>query len=293
LVSLNVIVAGAGLARWLEGTPWEGRIAAVFQRGILCTTADERLLHLHTGSRLASPFSLRVAGDLATLLHGTPYRRGMPVWKTDRAIAIAEGFHLNLGHVAYYRSPGCLSGVIAPDAVRLARQFLGVYGPGGGFAQLPGAQTMAAALYRRLADRDAAQLLAAIQPLIGHGPGLTPSGDDVLVGCLKGLWLMRGSVPWVDRAFENLRRALLPDLQWRTTRVGAEFIRYALRGAFAEILDQAARALLEPVRPPVVQSAVSRLLAQGETSGADTTLGLLTSLEALSSPPHLQLCRAP
>jgi hypothetical protein len=47
-------------------------------------------------------------------------------------------------------------------------------------------------------------------------------------------------------------------------------------------------ALLAPVHLPVVQSPVSHLLAQGETSGTDTMLGLLTCLEALSPSPERQ-----
>ena len=82
-----------------------------------------------------------------------------------------------------------------------------------------------------------------------------------------------------------MQEALLPDLDARTTRVGAEFIRYALDGAFAEVLDRAALALLAPSHPQVVQSAITGLLAQGETSGTDTMLGLLTCLEALLSSP--------
>ena len=85
----------------------------------------------------------------------------------------------------------------------------------------------------------------------------------------------------VSKEARSLADALLPDLDARTTRVGAEFIRYALDGAFAEVLDQAALSLLDASHPLVVQSAVNRLLAQGETSGTDTMLGLLRCLEAL------------
>ena len=74
----------------------------------------------------------------------------------------------------------------------------------------------------------------------------------------------------------------------RTTRVGVEFIRYALDGAFAEVLDQAGLALLAHAHPPVVQSTINHFLAQEETSGTDTMLGLLTCLEALSSIPGPQ-----
>jgi hypothetical protein len=62
---------------------------------------------------------------------------------------------------------------------------------------------------------------------------------------------------------DHLQAALLPDLDARTTRVGAEFIRYALEGTFAEVLDQAAVALLAPAHPSKVQSTVSHLLVQG------------------------------
>jgi hypothetical protein len=48
-----------------------------------------------------------------------------------------------------------------------------------------------------------------------------------------------------------------------------------------EVLDRAALSLFMPSHPQVMQSAVSSLLTQGETSGTDTTLGLLTCLEAL------------
>jgi hypothetical protein len=139
------------------------------------------------------------------------------------------------------------------------------------------------AIKQALADWNSAQMLDGARHVIGLGPGLTPSGDDFLVGCLRGLWLLRTSAPEACQMFSCLRDALLPDLDARTTHVSAEFIRYALDGAFAEVLDQAALALLAPSYPAVVQSAVSHLLAQGETSGTDTMLGLLTWLEALLS----------
>jgi hypothetical protein len=90
---------------------------------------------------------------------------------------------------------------------------------------------------------------------------------------------------------DRVRDALPPELDTRTTPVGAEFIRYALDGAFAEVLDQVARSLLAAFHPPAVHSAVNRLLAQGETSGTDTLLGLLRCLEAVlctidRKPPH-------
>jgi Protein of unknown function (DUF2877) len=283
MVTLDVVAAGVGIKPFLQAAPWESQVAAVFHRSLLCTAPDERLLHLHSGPCLASPFSLRIEDDFVKTLHATPFMQGMPVSKRDLTIAIAEDVHLRLHRTTYYRSPRCLRGNVEPEAIRYAHQTLRLYGHVGGFDQLPNAQTIGRTIHRALAARDAGQMLEASRHLIGLGPGLTPSGDDFLVGCLRGLWLVHSNAPGGGQILDRLRGALLPDLNGRTTRVGAEFIRYALDGAFAEILDRAALALLAPSHPQAVQSAITPLLAQGETSGTDTMLGLLTCLEALLS----------
>src|SRR5882724_11163810 len=215
-----------------------------------------------------------------------PFMQGMPVRKVDLTIALTEDVHLRLHRTTYYQSPRHLLGDVEPDAIRHARKTLRLYGRVGGFDQLPDAQTIGSTVHQALAGRDAVQMLEATRHLIGLGPGLTPSGDDFLVGCLRGLWLIRSNAPGAGQTLDRLRDALLHDLDARTTRVGAEFIRYALEGAFAEILDRAALALLAPAHPQVVQTAITRLLAQGETSGTDTMLGLVTCLEALLSSPR-------
>jgi hypothetical protein len=283
MVTMDVIAASAGLEPFLQAAPWEGQIAAVFDRSLLCTAPDEHLLHLHMGPHLASPFSLRIEDDFAKLLHAIPFVQGMPVRKMGLTIALTEDVHLRLHRTTYYQSPRHLSVDVAPEAIGHARQTLRLYGRVGGFDQLTAAQTIGSTMHQVLTDGDAAQMLEATSQLIGLGPGLTPSGDDFLVGCLRGLWLIRSNAAGAAQTLDRLRDVLLPDLDARTTRVGAAFIRYALEGAFAEVLDRAALALLAPSHPRVVQAAITRLLAQGDTSGTDTMLGLLTCLEALLS----------
>jgi hypothetical protein len=286
MVTMDVIAASAGLESFLQAAPWEGQIAAVFDHSLLCTAPDEHLLHLHMGPHLASPFSLRIEDDFAKLLHAIPFVQGMPVRKMGLTIALTEDVHLSLFRTSYYQSPRHLSVDVVPEAIGHARHTLRLYGRVGGFDQLPAAQTIGSTMHQALAGGDAAQMLEATHQLIGLGSGLTPSGDDFLVGCLRGLWLIRSNAPGAGQTLDRLRDVLPPDLDARTTRVGAEFIRYALEGAFAEVLDRAALALLAPSQPQMVQAAITRLLAQGETSGTDTMLGLLTCLEALLSSPR-------
>jgi hypothetical protein len=285
LFRVNVISAGAGLLSLLQATSWQGTITAVFHSSLLCSTSDGRLIHLHTGPQLLSPFSLRLAGDFGTVLREAPIVPGMPVRKANGAVEVAAHLLLRLDDVSCYQSPGPLVATIEPDALGIARQLLRAHGRPGGFGQIAATPGLVTAMHCALAARHAPQLFAAARHLIGLGPGLTPSGDDFLVGYLRGLWLLDWQDSSVSHVLSRLRKSLLGDLDARTTRVGAEFIRYAIDGAFGEVLDQAALSLLAPSHPPALQSALGQLLAQGETSGTDTTLGLLTCLESLSPRP--------
>jgi hypothetical protein len=285
IITANVIAASTGVLPLLQAAPWRGSISAVFQRSILCTVPDKRLLHLHSGPQLVSPFSLRIQGDFATVRHEGRLVQGLPVRMIGSAIEIAEHIHLRLDEITTYRSPRHMLAQIEPEAVRMAWQVLRTQGCPGGFERLPGMHAPVTMIQQALADGDDAQMIEAARGLIGLGPGLTPSGDDFLVGCLRGLWLIRRNERAMRRRLDRWRTALLPDLNECTTRVGAEFIRHALHGAFAEVLDQAALSLLIPSHRQMVQSAVGRLLTQGETSGTDTALGLLRCLETLLSIP--------
>jgi hypothetical protein len=287
IVTVNVIAAGAALLPRLQAASWEGQIAAVFHRSLLLTASDERLLHLHTGPRLVSPFSLRIDGTLARVLGDIPLVRGMPVRQMGPVIDIAEQLRLRLDEVTYYRSPKPSTGEIDPRALRMAQQTLTLCGRSGGFDRLPGMQTIIAAIQQAIAAGNPGQLREVARGLIGLGPGLTPSGDDFLVGCLRGLWLTSRDEASAREMLDCIGDGLLSDLSERTTQVGAEFLRYAFGGAFAEILDYAAEALVAPTHPQRVQRAITRLLAQGDTSGTDTTRGLLTCVDTLlSKPPH-------
>jgi hypothetical protein len=286
IVTLNVMAASAGLSLLLQAPSWGGRVAAVFHTSILCVGPQERLLHLHGGPRLVSPFSLRIEGTLTGAIQASRLVVGMPVCKTGLCLDIPGCIRLWLGEVASYHSPRCIAGEVDPNALRMAEQILWCTGRSGGFIAIPGSQAVTMAIRGALAQRRPDQMLDAARRIIGLGPGLTPSGDDFLVGCLRGLWLMAPRQTWEYDLLHQLRTALLPSLDNRTTCVGAEFIRGALSGEFAEVLDQAGMALVSPVHMPTVVSAIGRLLAQGETSGTDTTHGLLTCLDAHLAAHH-------
>jgi hypothetical protein len=285
-ITCHVLTASASLASALQTPSWEGRVSAVFRTSLQLIGPAETLMHLHGGPYLVSPFSLRIADSLTEYLQEDRFAVGRAVLKQGSDLVIDGRVRLSLDFTRYYHSPPLPMRPLDPESLSLARQILRRGGHPSGLALIPGAEEILADLQRSLAAADAEPLLASSQRIIGLGPGLTPSGDDVLVGCLKGLWLCAGSEFHVPTTIESLRHALLPMLHERTTRVGATFIRHALYGQFAEVLDRAATALLTPTNSNTVISALTGLLAQGATSGADTALGLLLCLEILTHGRH-------
>jgi Protein of unknown function (DUF2877) len=131
-------------------------------------------------------------------------------------------------------------------------------------------------------DRDASLGVAA--RLLGIGPGLTPSGDDVLAGFLAGAAAFGLDVAALREAIAVLAPA-------GTTALSAALLWHAARG---ECIDEVAAvaALLTSHRgiaPEQAGRSVGRLRSVGHTSGAALALGLVTAAE---SALHVQAVQA-
>lgn len=126
-------------------------------------------------------------------------------------------------------------------------------------------------------------LVAAARPLLGLGEGLTPSGDDVLLGLLAGLFYGGSSAgplgPWL---FSEARQA--------TTAVSANYLRFAARGAFSEELEGVARTLLAVAEPD--WGLVRHLIGHGHSSGTDTLIGLTLAVETLATGAKIDADRS-
>ncbi|WP_068924781.1 DUF2877 domain-containing protein [Planobispora rosea] len=122
--------------------------------------------------------------------------------------------------------------------------------------------------------------IMAAEQLVGLGPGLTPSGDDMLAGLLVALRHL-GTAAGVGRAVwlaDWLAAAVTFDARGRTTPISATLLHCAARGeASGEVLavlrGLAGRQSLE--------SALHRLLQLGHTSGADLAWGLRIGLSSV------------
>ena len=127
----------------------------------------------------------------------------------------------------------------------------------------------------RNSDPSAAGVAAA--SMVGLGPGLTPSGDDALVGMAAAVTAM-ATPGTLDATF--LRR-VADTASSRTTAVSTAFLRHAVAGEFSAGLHRLLAAFIGP-DPSDVASTIERSVAFGATSGTDTLVGVLTGLDALA-----------
>ncbi|WP_182914759.1 DUF2877 domain-containing protein [Paenibacillus thiaminolyticus] len=122
----------------------------------------------------------------------------------------------------------------------------------------------------------------AVRPLIGYGSGLTPAGDDFLIGALgAGMYTGQVSALVLSKLAERL--AQHQDL---TTDVSLEYLHYAVSGQFGSRILEVLNALCCQM-PTDVARAVWSLIGTGRTSGIDTALGIycmIAELEKEVSP---------
>ena len=142
-----------------------------------------------------------------------------------------------------------------------------------------------AAAYRALAPLWAepqtftvSTLLILVPALVGLGEGLTPSGDDFLVGLLAVLHLT-GFLPC--RADAPVQAQLCECVRLGTSQLSGEFLRCAFAGHFAEPLIMLVRALCAPEADAWMGHAAT-LASVGHSSGVDAMVGIALGCRLLA-----------
>jgi hypothetical protein len=248
-----------------------GAVVSVHARAVNLLLDDGPLVALLPAESPLHPWAVAVplpARDLVRITEGAPVR--------------VSGGVVEAGPVRIE-----LAGLEVVD-LRLRRRLRALPAAGwkalarGAAAQPPGGPfepALAAALERFRVGGETRGLAA----LVGLGEGLTPSGDDVLVGALAGL----------DAALEvsgdaaALRQGLCSELERgtsRTTRLAAQMLDAAAAGFYAEpVLGLLQTLALPKPGAKALEQAVAALLAVGHRSGADTLRGIVAALERLAA----------
>jgi len=121
---------------------------------------------------------------------------------------------------------------------------------------------------------DPSLLEKTLRFILGRGKGLTPSGDDVMVGIL--------AFDSITQFLPNIFFKKLSDLVEKepiTTDVSKEYLRYALKHEFSSTVTNIIN-LIGSNKPLLSDGAYKRLLEVGHSSGLDTLFGILVGMLA-------------
>ena len=109
--------------------------------------------------------------------------------------------------------------------------------------------------------------LAAAKQLAGLGQGLTPAGDDFILGAILAAWIIHP--PKVAR---NLAEEIMNVAAPLTTSLSAAWLRSAGRGEAGIQWHEFFESLISG-DPASIQKSMDKIFAIGETSGADALTG--------------------
>jgi hypothetical protein len=125
---------------------------------------------------------------------------------------------------------------------------------------------------------------SALCALIGLGSGLTPGGDDLLVGYLAGLWCtIRGKS---NRAqfIASLRKRIV-HLSVRTNDISRTYLVHAAHGQVSSLLADLAGDIGRGENSGRLFDSAEAAMSLGHSSGMDAVTGLLVGMVAWDKNP--------
>ena len=136
-------------------------------------------------------------------------------------------------------------------------------------SDLPILQSLISNLISALAKADISSAQNVSSKLAGLGPGLTPSGDDFIMGALYAAWIIHP-----PEVASVLARETANTATPLTTSLSAAWLRAAGRGEAGMVWHEFFDALRssDSLR---IQKTLKSILAVGETSGADALAGFI------------------
>jgi len=276
----RAIAIGRPLWQSLRAEPFSGSVVGRFAS--VCNLADARgrVIAFALPALGNGPFSIVApvdAEEFAALQLGQ-------VAFANAARLVVGGWQLPLAHAHIWdaRLPTHTRLRLTPALVASLRPYAEW--------PLPAADTPMAAAMARLLARGAGALraglaqgcavAAAARQLAGLGHGLTPAGDDYLLGAMTALWLLG----------ERQTPAIIAqNAAPHTTTLSGAFLLAAAQGQFTEPWHQLADALAGQYEPSAALDRIARL---GATSGRDALAGfaaiLLESSQGRSTVPSPQ-----
>lgn len=125
------------------------------------------------------------------------------------------------------------------------------------------------------------QLEQQVPQLIGYGKGLTPDGDDYLLGYMAALWPW--DLPPDLEAHLNRLHQLIERRLFRTTDISQHYLKRAVQGHFSQPICELLKQLNANAALKTIIACAENVMQFGATSGVDCLAGLLHGLRTLNA----------
>lgn len=236
-------------------------------QGIRIETKDAPLQSLTPGLPAASRGGI-LRFDSSAL---TVDLRGAPVWKCR-----VPELHADMGLLSAQKAWSTAWDMLNEEQQLKKTDILadGLFQPK---PDSPLSQRMAKPVMRLVACAEQFDTLGAFhaaEKMIGLGPGVTPSGDDILIGFLAGLWSMSGQNQ-KQLSFIHSFGTELVRLARQTSEISRTYIYHAARGQFSSSLSYLVEAI---TKGDDVEKTMQAAMRVGHSSGMDSVTGLLVGL---------------
>lgn len=144
-------------------------------------------------------------------------------------------------------------------------------------AQVSRLQNARARFLQAMRRQSPSDIEQAATQLVGLGAGLTPSGDDYLLGCLL---VLSRSVMANGSSLVSLKRGIIDNLA-STTSVSRSYLQAALDQRYSQPL----RTLLSEADSDTghLEAALDDVMAHGATSGQDICTGMIDAWKLLKN----------
>jgi hypothetical protein len=264
---------------WLwSAAPFRGWVHSVFRRTVNLVSAEGRLVTLSARSLDDAPDTL--IADVETLAGscGT----GDPAASEGDALVVGSRLRVDLAGARRWnawlpRWPVDTTNLPVRLAAMRERLRAIEATPASVLAHTTAAliarRTAALQLALRAGDAEAARAQAIA--LVGLGPGLTPSGDDLLVGFFAALHVADApAARWT-----TLGKDVVARVAARTNAISLAALRAAADGRVRSTVSTLLHASMHG-SPASTEAALDAVLAIGSTSGADLAGGAIAGLEA-------------
>ena len=302
---IEAVAIGSTAARILNEEGVIGRVYGVFDRAVNILADGDELFTLTRKDVSQSPLTILLNISRLICLPEFGMKPGAKVIKSGPFLRISHSeMVINLDKAVLWKTPRQTKTVLAGSDIMKnwdkARVIAQNYGKRGSLSDcsehlsaLVNGETIntngfdiysrkafpnIAMLLRAILSRNLVDLPVPVSGLIGLGPGLTPSCDDMLMGLMSSLFIVAETLNGGVHYIKEVNRAVIASFgDGQTTLLSQRLLEHAARGETSELAYNMIEAILNGTGEQIREATIE-LLALGHFSGKDILLGILLGI---------------